>query len=57
MSSMPREVDGKKFVGENLAGNFWLHAILVELSKSVIPSYLEIPFLSFLHFSKALIGY
>ena len=29
----------KKFVGENLAGNFWLHAILVELSKSVIPSY------------------
>ena len=47
----------KKFVSENLAGNFRLHAILVELSKSVIPSYLEIPFLSFLHFSKALIGY
>ena len=47
MSSMPREVDGKKFVGENLAGNFLLHAILVELSKSVlnpveIPSYWEI---------------
>ena len=39
MSSMPREVDGKKFVGENLAGNFCLHAILVEFSKSVIPSY------------------
>ena len=39
MSSMPREVDGKKFVGENLVGNFWLHATLVELSKSVIPSY------------------
>ena len=36
---MPREVDGKKFVSENLAGKFWLHAILVELSKSVIPSY------------------
>ena len=54
---MPREVDGKKFVGENLAGNFWLHAILVELSKSVIPSYWEIPFLSLLHFSKALMGY
>ena len=39
MSSMPREVDGQKFVGENLAGNFWLHAILVELSESVITSY------------------
>ena len=36
---MPREVDGKKFVGENLAGIFWLHAILAELFKSVIPSY------------------
>ena len=36
---MPREVDGKKFVGENLEENLWLHAILVELSKSVIPSY------------------
>ena len=40
VSSMPREVDGKKFVSENLAGNFSLHAILVELSKSVIPSYI-----------------
>ena len=39
MGSMPTEVDGKKFVSENLAGNFGLHAILVELSKSVIPSY------------------
>ena len=39
MSSMPREVDGKKFVGENLAGYLWLHKFLVELSKSVIPSY------------------
>ena len=28
-----------KFVAENLAGNFLLHAILVEFSKSVIPSY------------------
>ena len=57
MSSMPREVDGKKFVGENLVGNFWLHATLVELSKSVIPSYCEIPFLSLLHFRKASKGY
>ena len=39
MSSIAREVDGKKVVGENLAGSFLLHAILVELSKSVIPSY------------------
>ena len=39
MSSMPREVDGKKFVSENLAGNIGLHAILVKLSKSAIPSY------------------
>ena len=29
----------KKFVAENLAGNVLLHAILVELSKSVMPSY------------------
>ena len=36
---MPREVYGNKFIGENLAGIFLLHAILVELSKSVIPSY------------------
>ena len=36
---MPREVDGKKSVGENLAGNFWHHAILEEISRSVIPSY------------------
>ena len=28
--------------GENLAENLWLHAILAELSKSVIPSYREI---------------
>ena len=39
VSSMRREVNGKKFVAENLAGNFLLHAILVELSKSVMPSY------------------
>ena len=59
MSSMPREVDGKKFVGENLAGNFCLHAILAELSKSVIPSYREILIktLSLQHFSKNPIGY
>ena len=59
MSSMPREVDGKKFVGENLAGNFGLHAILAELSKSVIPSYREILLktLSLLRFSKNPIGY
>ena len=44
----------EKFVGENLAGNFWLHAILAELIKSVLPSYWEMPFFSFLHFSKAL---
>ena len=36
---MPRDVYGNKFVGENLEGNFLLHDILVELSKSVIPSY------------------
>ena len=39
VSSMLIEVDGKKFVGENLSGNFLLHVILVELSKSIIPSY------------------
>ena len=36
---MPREVDEKEFVGGNLAENLWPHAILVELSNSVIPSY------------------
>ena len=56
VSSMLREDDGKKFVAENLAGNFLLHAIFVELSKSVILSHWEIPFLSFLYFSKGLIG-
>ena len=56
VSSMLIEVDGKKFVAENLAGNFLFHVILVELSKSVIPSYWEIPFLSLLYFSKGLIG-
>ena len=39
VSSMLREDDGKKFVVENLAGNFLLHAIFVEFSKSVIPSH------------------
>ena len=29
----------KKFVAENLGGNVLFHAILVELSKSVMPSY------------------
>ena len=45
--------------GENLAENLWLHAILAELSKSVIPSYREILIetLSLLHFSKNPIGY
>ena len=38
VSSMLIEVDGKKFVGENFSGSFLLHVILVELSKSVIPS-------------------
>ena len=47
----------KNFVAENLAGNFLLHAILVELSKSVMPSYGEIPFLSLPYFSKGLTGY
>ena len=57
MSSIPREIDGNKFVGENLAGIFSLHSILADVSKSVIPSSGEIPFLSLLHFSKALMGY
>ena len=39
MSSIPGEIDGNKFVGENLAGIFSLHSILAEVSKSVIPSY------------------
>ena len=39
MSSIPGEIDGNKFVGENLAGIFLLHSILAEVSKSVIPSY------------------
>ena len=39
VSLMLREDDGKKFVAENLAGNVFLHAISVELSMSVIPSY------------------
>ena len=38
VSSMMRD-DGKKLVAKNLAGNFLLHAIFVELFKSVIPSY------------------
>ena len=37
--SIPREIDGNKFVGENLAGIFSLHSILAEVSKTVIPSY------------------
>ena len=39
VSSMLREVDRKKFVTGNLAENVLPQAILVELSKSGIPSY------------------
>ena len=57
VSSMRREVDGKKFVAENLAGNFLLHAILVELSKVSNAELLRDTIFSLPYFSKGLIGY